>query len=46
MTDNAVYKKLQNGSDIRGVAVAGVKGEAVNLTARRVAQIGGAFVTF
>lgn len=46
MTDNAVYKKLQNGSDIRGVAVAGVKGEDVNLTARRVAQIGGAFVTF
>ncbi|KAJ0967623.1 hypothetical protein J5N97_024540 [Dioscorea zingiberensis] len=26
------FRKLQNGSDIRGVAVAGVKGEPVNLT--------------
>lgn len=26
------FKKLQNGSDIRGVALEGVKGEAVNLT--------------
>ncbi|OVA10129.1 Alpha-D-phosphohexomutase superfamily [Macleaya cordata] len=26
------FKKLQNGSDIRGVAVAGVEGEPVNLT--------------
>ena len=26
------YKKLQNGSDIRGIAIEGVAGEAPNLT--------------
>ena len=26
------FKKLQNGSDIRGVALEGIPGEAVNLT--------------
>ena len=46
MTDNGSYEQLQNGSDIRGVATAGVDGESVNLTARRVVQIGGAFAAF
>ena len=32
--------KLQNGSDIRGVAVEGVEGEAVNLTPQIAKQIG------
>lgn len=27
-----MFSKVQNGSDIRGVAVAGVDGEAVNIT--------------
>ena len=26
------WKKLQNGSDIRGVALEGIEGESVNLT--------------
>ena len=26
------YKKLQNGSDIRGVALEGIEGQSVNLT--------------
>lgn len=38
------WKKLQNGSDIRGVALEGVAGEAVNLTAAVVEQLGAAFV--
>ncbi len=38
--------KLQNGSDIRGVAVEGVEGEAVNLTPQIVKQIGCAFVSW
>ena len=46
MTDNSSYEQLQNGSDIRGVATAGADGESVNLTARRVVQIGGAFAAF
>ena len=28
----ADYKKLQNGSDIRGVALEGIEGQHVNLT--------------
>lgn len=28
------WKKLQNGSDIRGVALEGIEGEHVNLTPR------------
>ena len=32
--------KLQNGSDIRGVAVEGVDGEKVNLTHEIASQIG------
>ncbi len=35
--------KLQNGSDIRGVAVEGVEGEAVNLTWERCYKIGRAY---
>lgn len=35
--------KLQNGSDIRGVALNGVEGEPVNLTEEACLKIGGAF---
>lgn len=35
---------LQNGSDIRGIAVDGVPGEEVNLTKERAGQIAGAFI--
>ncbi|MBR2539458.1 MAG: phosphomannomutase/phosphoglucomutase [Mogibacterium sp.] len=35
--------KLQNGSDIRGIAIAGVEGEEVNLTEEIAGRIGGAF---
>ena len=38
--------KLQNGSDIRGVAIDGVEGEYVNLTADIAAKIGCAFVSW
>ena len=38
------WKKLQNGSDIRGVALEGIEGEAVNLTAEVVKILGKAFV--
>lgn len=37
------YLKLQNGSDIRGIACEGPKGEAVNLTEAAVRYIGMAF---
>ena len=37
------WLKLQNGSDVRGVALEGVAGEAVNLTAEIVRPIGFAF---
>ncbi|MEX0983379.1 MAG: phosphomannomutase/phosphoglucomutase [Bacteroidales bacterium] len=40
------WKKLQNGSDIRGVALEGVKGENVNLTPKVVTQLGKAFITW
>jgi len=36
--------KLQNGSDIRGIALEGVEGEAVNLTATAAGAIASAFV--
>lgn len=36
--------KLQNGSDVRGIAMEGVAGEAVNLTPERVNRIVGAFL--
>lgn len=38
------YSKLQNGSDIRGVAVNGVPGESVNLDKEVAERIGAAFV--
>lgn len=39
----ADYKKLQNGSDVRGVALAGVAGEDVNLTGEVACDIAAAF---
>ncbi len=41
---NIDWKKLQNGSDIRGVALEGVPDEAVNLTPEVVKTLGNAFV--
>ncbi len=38
------YKQLKNGSDIRGVAIEGVKGESVNLTNDIVINIARAFI--
>jgi len=40
------WQQLQNGSDIRGVALTGVPGEEVNLTPEVVNIIGKAFVTW
>lgn len=40
------YRKLQNGSDIRGVAMEGVEGQPVNLTDEAVTNIAKAFVLF
>lgn len=40
------YLKLQNGSDIRGIALEGVEGEQVNLTEKACAQIAKSFVTW
>lgn len=40
------WKKLQNGSDIRGVALAGVEGEDVNLTDEVAATLGRCFVAW
>lgn len=40
------YAKLQNGSDIRGVALEGVEGEPVNLTPEAAKNIAMAFVDF
>ena len=37
------YKKLQNGSDIRGVALEGVEGQSVNLTEDVCKNIGRGF---
>lgn len=37
------YKKLQNGSDIRGVALEGIEGQHVNLTEQACKDIGRAF---
>lgn len=44
--DEISFLKLQNGSDIRGVAVEGVAGESVNLTSEAVNRIAGGFVKF
>lgn len=43
---NFDWKKLQNGSDIRGVALEGVKNEPVNLTPEIATILGKAFVTW
>ncbi len=40
------WQRLQNGSDIRGVALEGVPGESVNLTPTAVYRIGQAFVSW
>lgn len=40
------YRKLQNGSDIRGVAMEGIEGQPVNLTDEAVANIAKSFVFF
>ncbi len=40
---NQTWLKLQNGSDVRGVALEGVEGEAVNLTPEIIRPIGTAF---
>lgn len=40
------YSKLQNGSDIRGVALPGIPGEDVNLDAEAAAKIGAAFASW
>lgn len=40
---NRDWKALQNGSDIRGVAIEGVEGEVVNLTDEVVERLGSAF---
>lgn len=40
------WKKLQNGSDIRGVALKGVPGEEVNITPEVASTIAKAFVTW
>ena len=37
------YKKLQNGSDIRGVALEGIEGQHVNLTEQACRDIGRGF---
>jgi len=43
-TTPATLKKLQNGSDVRGVAIAGVEGEPVTLNDEAAYLIGAAFV--
>ena len=40
------WKKLQNGSDIRGVAIEGVPNEPVNLTPEVVQRLGQAFTVW
>lgn len=40
------WMKLQNGSDVRGVAVIGVADEPVNLTEEAVSRIAGGFLDF
>ena len=37
------YKKLQNGSDIRGVALEGIEGQHINLTEQVCRDIGRGF---
>lgn len=45
-TDMGNYKKLQNGSDIRGIAITGVPGELPNLTADEAADIARGFLVW
>lgn len=40
------YLKLQNGSDVRGVALEGIEGESINLTPEIVTYIAAAFAEF
>jgi phosphomannomutase len=40
------YTKLQNGSDVRGVAMEGIEGQSVNLTAQAAADIACGFVAW
>ena len=40
------YRKLQNGSDVRGVALEGIEGEAVNLTPEIAKYIAAAFAEY
>jgi len=40
------WKKLQNGSDIRGVAMEGIEGEQVNLKEEVATQLGAAFAAW
>lgn len=40
------YRKLQNGSDIRGVAMEGIEGQPVTLTSEAVTNIARAFVLY
>ena len=44
--NNIDWQKLQNGSDIRGVALEGVAGEEVNLTPEVAQTLGNAFVNW
>ncbi|MBR1859003.1 MAG: phosphomannomutase/phosphoglucomutase [Selenomonadaceae bacterium] len=46
MLDDKQIMKLQNGSDVRGIAVDGVEGESVNLTTEAVNRIASGFVEF
>ena len=40
------YLKLQNGSDVRGVALEGIEGESVNLTPEIATYIAAAFAEY
>jgi phosphomannomutase len=46
MIDTIDWSKLQNGSDIRGIALPGVAGENVNLTPEIAQTLGKAFVSW
>lgn len=46
MLENFNWKKLQNGSDIRGIALEGIPNETVNLTPEIIARIGKGFVVW
>jgi phosphomannomutase len=46
MSTSVNWEKLQNGSDIRGVAMEGVPGEPVNLSEHVIEKLGKAFATW